>query len=366
MSKNQKRSIKIAAFGDMHLTSRLPHTPVGDKSRVNLLIKFLDYAFNLIIKNKVDFIVDTGDTSHDVLLDSDSLDLIMCYIELSRVCEIPNIRVSGNHEIDGNSHVMQFLNRLQDNPQIFYFNKEPSIYDFEEKDTRIVAIPHCSDPDFIDYAEQGMMSKKSLKRKHNILVAHIGIQNTLQSRNEAFVGVSLSEIERISKGYSLMLFGHHHAFQTVGENGLYTGSLQQTRLDEEDTIPGFLLIKMPQFKVLHIDNKFSPRFVQIENYGLPYDLIKGNIIKPIIDVNNQTEDYNRNYIKKINEMDPYNIITPRFKKPLEVKRVRKVKNIDDREKIIKKIVKGFKLKKSERKEVETYAIKLYREVSSHG
>ena len=363
---SRKRNLKFASFGDAHLTARLPHTPVDDSSRIERLIKFINHAFNLIVKNKIDFLIDTGDTSHDVLLDADSLDLLMLYIELSRVSQIPNIRVSGNHEIDGTSHVMQFLNRFTDDPKIFYFNKEPAIYEFDHKDTRIVAVPYCPDPDFIDYAEQGMIKEKDRKEYYNILVAHVGIQNTYHAEREAFIGVPLSEIERISKGYDLMFFGHHHAFQAVCDNGMYTGSIQQTRIDEINSIPGFVLTKMPDFKITHVENKYSPRFVILEDYELDYDLIKGNIVKPMIDVNNKTEEENRQYIKEVMNLEPYNIIRPRLKKIIETKPIRKAENIDDREGVIRKVIKDFKLKKSDRKEIEKYAINLYREVSSHG
>lgn len=369
--------IRIAAFGDLHLTSQLPYTPPGDIYRTDQLTKFFEYAFETIVKKKVDFILDAGDLFHETLIDSKTLDLLSCITELSRIAEIPNIRIPGNHDFDGVNCFLDFLERLNGRSKIFYFDPKPAIWEFSEKKLKIVAIPYCSDKEFLENARKGKRSKKEEGEHYNILLAHIGIKGALYGDTVSPHGVDLKDIKNLSNGYDLMIFGHFHKFQTVGNNGIYTGSIQHTRIDQHGEIPGFVIIDLPTFRLRHISNEFSPRFTILKDYVLDSRLIRNNIVKPLVDIENRTEEQNIEYLKKILTFDPYYLIRPNLRGSIGLversgggegesrEGVILKESKKSKEDVIKKVLKGINVSDKLKQKYERYIVEFYREVADH-
>lgn len=357
MNLQHAPSIKIGVFGDPHLTTHLPYTMAGSSFRKDQLISFLEHSFETMIKNKVDLILTLGDLCHKTILGSDDLDLLTCFLELSRVSRIPNVIINGNHDLDYNESILKFLDRYKENCDNIFFEMEElsSVYSFPKFSTEVVAVNFCSDEEFLKIASSYVVEEDKLR----ILIGHIGIKGTLHGTTTSIRGIKKEDIEELGKEYDLMLFGHHHAFQIVCENGLYAGSLHQVRIDERDTDPGSLIMfpKKGNWKIRRIENTFSPRFYIVEDYVLDPKRIKGNIVKVNIDTENHSEKENRRFVDKIQSMEPYYLIVPKFKKQFFVKTVKK----KDKSKlnVLKKVIVKMNGKK-----YEDHIIHLYEKVKN--
>ncbi len=363
MKKKSISPIRIAAIGDLHLTSNLSHTPIGSTYRTDQLIKFFRNSFELMLSEKVDLILNSGDLCDEVLIGPETMELLTCFLELSRVSEISNVMIGGNHDFDGDDCFLNFINRLDEDPKVFHFDPEPVVWEFESKATRVVAIPFCSDEMFLNQAVKGKILDNERKDFYNILLAHIGIKGAGYGDTISKFGIASEKIEEISNGYDLMVFGHFHKFQIIGKNGLYTGSPQHVRLDQKNIIPGFPIIDLPSFKIRHISNGFSPRFMELEDYEKPSGRITNNIIKPIIDTDNVSEEDNEKYLREILSLNPYHMIRPTTKKKFAVEEPIRVKSITNKESIIVDTMKKMKVKEEYRKPYKRHVIELFREVS---
>lgn len=361
MNSQQSPNIKIGVFGDPHLTTQLPYTVAGSSYRKDQLISFLEHSFKVMMKNKIDLILVLGDLCHKTSLVPDDLDLLICFLELSRVSDIPTVIINGNHDLDYDESILKFLDRFKENCENIFFENHSyyAKYFFPKFSTEILAINYCEDERFLHDASQNAYKEEN---KLKILIGHIGIKGTLHGTTTSIRGVTKEKIEELSEGYDLMLFGHHHNFQGICANGLYAGSLHQVRIDERDTIPGSMImtIKKGIWKVKRIENTFSPRFYVVEDYVLDPYKVKGNIVKVLIDTQNHSEKENREFVKKIQEMEPYYLIVPKFKKQFSSKTL-KGKAVKDKDKVavLKKVINKMNGKK-----YEDHIINLYKEIKN--
>jgi len=361
MNSKQSPNIKIGVFGDPHLTIQLPYTVAGSSFRKDQLISFLEYSFEVMIKNKVDLILVLGDLCHKTSLGPDDLDLLMCFLELSRVSDIPTVIIHGNHDLDYDESILKFLDRFKENCDNIFFENHSyyAKYLFPKFSTEIMAINYCEDERFLYDASQNAYK---VKDKLKILIGHVGVKGTLHGTTTSIRGVKKEDIEELSKGYDLILLGHHHNFQGICKNGLYAGSLHQVRIDERNTIPGSMMMTLRKgiWKVKRIENTFSPRFYVVEDYVLDPYKVKGNIVKVIIDTQNHSEKENREFVKKIQDLEPYYLIVPKFKKQFSFKTFKgKIAKDKDKLTVLKKVIEKMNGKK-----YEDHIIKLYEKVKN--
>ena len=360
--------LKLALFGDLHLTDRLPYTLAGDPYRKDALILFMHKAFETIVKKKVDLVITAGDICHETVLDSDSLDLLICFCELSRISEVPNIVVSGNHDSDRSNSILKFLKRFDEEHGTFYYSDSPTTHFFDYPDIpkmQVVSIPHMRDKLFLKEAKAGM-ERKSIRRKnglYNILVGHQGIKGAMHGTMKGIHGINQEDIKKLSPGYDLMVFGHYHMFQVVGDNGLYTGPIQQTRIDERDINPGFSILTLPSRKLVFLENIHSPRFKIIEDYKIKREDIVGNIVKPIIDTENKTEEENLSFLKAVLSHDPYYLIRPKIKKKFQVKKLKLEPSLSKTD-ALRKTVSKLNIPESKKSEHEKDVLEFYERVGS--
>lgn len=318
LQKDLSNDFKIGFLGDLHLTNRLPYThtdPNLSLLRKKRLIKFLNHLITTFIFEKVKLILIPGDLCHGTMLGPDDLDLLMQFLNLLRNSKIPTVIISGNHDLEGKNSILKFLEK--NSSEIFYVKETWNDFYFFGNKIRVVAIDYCPEDKFIEIAEENMILRR--KERYNILIGHVGIKHTLHGTTKSIYGIKKEDIEYLSKGYDLMLFGHHHKFQKIVPNGFYTGAVQQTRIDERDTIPGGGIISLPSLEIKRIENIFSPRFKVIEDYNLVPGEITDNIVKPILNLENKTEEENIKFLEDILVCNPYYLIRPRLKKALGLK-----------------------------------------------
>ena len=311
-------SSKVGVFGDLHLTNGLPYTVPGDFTRKEKLLSFLEKAFDKMVNEKVDLILFAGDICHKTFLDGTDLDLLVAFLMKLRFTKIPAVMISGNHDQDHKNHILEFLAKNKQFSKNLSFSLENGV-SISGRSHRVVALNYFQrDKDFIKEATDGMLSKKERGSFYNILLAHVGIKGTLHGTTKSILGVKKEDVEALSKGYDLMVFGHHHKFQAVASNGFYSGAIQQTRIDEIGTIPGALIVDFPSLKVEKIINEESPRFTLVEDYIFYPKNIFGNIIKPVLDLEHKSKMENESFLQEILSYKPYYLIRPRMEKRTEI------------------------------------------------
>jgi len=361
-------SVRIAAFGDPHLTNNLPYTILGSSYRKERLKKYLDYSFKVLVKKKVDLIVVPGDICHTTNLDSNDLDLLMHFLEVSRISKIPTVIIPGNHDKDQELCILQFLDNYKKNsPNIVYSQETVSAWIFEfETNIRIVGIGFCSDEDFLKNAKNGMVHLGSDKKFYNVLIAHVGIKGTLHGSTKSIHGIKKEDLIELEKGYDLMIFAHHHLTQKITSKSFYCGSIHQTRIDERDHVPGVVIFDLPDIKIRKIENKFSPRFKLIEDYTIKPEEVEGNIVKPIIDPQKFSEEEHLSFIKEILEYNPYYLIRPSLKKAYKPEGEVRLKKEDSKQKVLKRVMKESSgtLSKKRTKKFNKHVLSLYDEIKN--
>lgn len=301
---------RIGVLGDLHLATDLPYSIPDDNLRTKRLFAFLEKAFKSFIEHKVSLILLAGDICNKTFLSGRDLTLLINFIDLLRNTKLPAVMIFGNHDSDYNDCILEFLsNNKKLVPNLYFSISDKQIYEIGTN--RIVAINYLKkDNDFLRIAKEEMLP--SDKNRRNILLGHIGIKGTLHGTTKSIVGIKGEDIEKLSSGYDLMVFGHHHKFQAVASNGFYSGAIQQTRADEKDSIPGGLIVDLPDFKVKRIINKESPRFKLITDYKIIPEEIRGNIIRVNLDLENKSRFENEDFLKKIISCSPYFLIKPKL------------------------------------------------------
>jgi len=220
--------MKIAIIGDLHLTNHLPYTITGDFSRKKALFIYLDFFFTKIQEKKVDFLVVPGDICHNSVLDSDDLDLLMHFLDLIAGSEIKTVIINGNHDLDGEKSILDFLDHSNRYPEIYYCSKTP--WESLMSEAAVYTINYCSHQVFLKEAF-GLSKLDVVGAKYKILIGHVGVKGTLHGTTKSILGVKKEDIEELSKSFDLISLGHHHNFQFITKNALYPGAPHQTRID---------------------------------------------------------------------------------------------------------------------------------------
>lgn len=359
----KRLSLKLAVLSDLHLTNRLPYTVQGDSSRKDNLIKYLSYFFKEIKKERVDFLVVPGDLLHSTILDYDDLDLLLFFLFESSSLGIKVILCLGNHDFDHKQTPLFFLNHDYPIFNNIKFSKKILKKYFFGNNVLFDVVNFCSHTEFLE-ATLALLKSKRDHYDFSILVGHIGVKGTLHGTTKSIIGVNKEDIEKISENYDLVLLGHHHLFQWVTDNCLYCGSIHQTRIDEIDTVPGGLIISLPECEVKVVENKFSPRFSIIENYSFSPEDVTGKIVKPILDTSSVSESENLKFVKEIVSYNPYYLIKPRVKPSFKFKSKRKNAGFSskNKRKALLNTMKEFKLEKEKAKDFFEHTIKLWESI----
>lgn len=341
---------EIAVLGDPHLTYNLPYTVIGDKERSSSVLWYVNSFLHTLSERTL--VIIPGDLCHRSFLYPVDLDLLVAFIEILRVRNLPVLISDGNHDLDGDESIISFLGNLRNTyPNIYYFNDETA-WNMETNNINFRIINYCSDKKFLALSKVATRSKK-----FTVLIGHVGIKHTLHGTTKSINGVNPEDIKKLEDIYDLMIFGHHHYFQKVGNKALYPGPIQQIRIDERDQIPGGITIQIPSKKVKKVKNKVSPRFSLIKDYSIDPKEIEGNIVKPILDLENKTEAENIAFVREVEKHNPYYLIRPKTKRVFGVKDIKVFRG--GKKMALLDIIKGSRVKN--RKEYARHTFKIYEE-----
>lgn len=352
--------IKIGVLSDLHLTESLPYTLPGDEYRVKCMVDFIDHFLSKIKKEKVNVLVVPGDIVHSSALTPRDLDLFTETISSLSSLNVPVLFCSGNHDMSGRYSVLDSIENISSDNIFRSSYQESSFHDTPIRKCVIRCIDYCSHSKFMERA------KSLINPGHNVLVGHVGVKGTLHGSTKSIVGIKKEDIEDLLKIYGLIILGHHHKTQWIIKGkALYAGSMQQTRIDETNHIPGGMIITFPGNKIERIENKFSPRFIVVKDYILNPKEIEGSIVKVELDFNKKTDKFNSEFVSKIMECKPYYLINPKGKKEF-ISTVNYMPSTSKKESVLKEVIDGMDTTEEKKKEFGEYAMNMYREEDSKG
>ncbi len=357
--------MKIAAMADLHLTGNLPYTQIGDSTRNEFSMLFLKEFFAFVRKNKVRYLAIPGDICHSPILNSEDLQLLAYFLNLvSEYNEIKTIISLGNHDLDGEKTILSFLcNGLLKPKNLFIQN---SHFDCFFSDVNFYTMKYTSNDDFLEHSKMvcNLLSSQRERKVKRILLGHVSVKGTLHGSTKSIIGVKPEDIDRISKEFDLILFGHHHKHQWINDKSLYVGVPWQTRIDEIDCFPHGLLIELEdgEINIESFENPLSPRFLVIDDYEINPIQIKNSIVKPVLDIEKYTEDENVNFLKKIVDCNPYHLIVPRLKSKYILKEGDLSVSVKDSRLALLKIMKAFSSEKKIPSSYVKYTYKLWEEI----
>jgi len=347
----------LAILSDLHLTNNLPYTVAGDYYRKNQLEKYITEFF-LKIKEEVDVLVIPGDICHSTNLGPDDLDLLMFFIDKVKESKIRTIFCLGNHDLDGSKSILSFLNRIDKFSNIHY--KEGLSHTYIYDDAIFDVINYCPHHVFLKRAL--FLGENQPRTRYSVLVGHIGVKGTLHGTTKSIVGVKKEDIEKFSEYYDLIILGHHHKFQWVTDKCLYAGAIQQTRIDEINTVPGGLIVSLPHLTTKLIENTFSPRFAIVDQDTFVPEIVANSIVKPIVDTEGKTEEENKEFLKEIVAQGPYYLIKPRLKRTFLIKEGGHEYSVTKKRIALLKTMKEFDLKEKRPKKFYTHTLDMYEKI----
>lgn len=342
---------KIAVLGDPHLTTTLPYTFSGNDSRESALIYYIGFFLSNLDPEKTILII-PGDLCHRSFQSPSDLALLIEVLVMIRNHGINTVISNGNHDLDGSESILKFLSYFsRTHKNIFYFDRSIA-WDLETDNASFRVVNFCEDSNFLVSAKV-----RPVEKNKKILIGHVGIRHTLHGSTKSIHGVKPEDIESLEKIYDLMIFGHHHYYQKVGNKGLYPGSIQQTRIDERKQVPGGIIIDVQMRKVNKVPNRYSPRFILVENYKIFPKMIRDNIVKPILDLENKTEKENLEFLERIKKHEPYYLIRPKTKKVHSLGEASHFKG--GKKKALVEVLRKSKVKK--KKAYARHTVKIYEE-----
>lgn len=356
------KDIKIGLVSDLHLSNSLPHTVVGDSSRSNRMMEFIDKLVQVFKKEKVEIIIVPGDIVNSSKVDPETLYLLLYFLKSVVWVDIPIVFCRGNHDKDGKVSVIDSF-KLFSACNFFYPSKDYGWEDFIIKSVMMRAIDHCSHSSFLSIAKKSIRKGKFLSK---ILIGHIGVKGTLHGSTTSIMGVKKEDIRDLLDIYDLIILGHHHKSQWIIKGrAFYVGSMQQTRKDEINHIPGGYIVSIPENKIVKkIENNFSPRFVKVEGYKYDKKEIENSIVEVIVDTENVSERKNSEFIKSIYKCNPYNVIRPNLKKNKISVSDSLVVNKRDRKKVMKEVIDSINVMSGKKEEYTEYTFNIYSKIES--
>jgi DNA repair protein SbcD/Mre11 len=233
----------IAHISDTHLGYRAYFR--SDADGRNLRSLDVDDAYRAVVDDvirhgDIDLILHSGDVFHQ---SRPTWSAIRCFIEHTRRLEqlgVPIIVIAGNHDtaqLRTSNTVFSVLELALPKVQ-FVAGHEERAFDLEDLGLNVVAVPHGR-------LVSGPLADIPLRTdRRNILVTH-GLAPTLAESPRHEIGETVLDQKLLSTGFDAILLGHFHKRMQVNGNTWYAGSSERIGWNDEDTRPGWSVVRMP-------------------------------------------------------------------------------------------------------------------------
>ena len=221
--------MKILLYSDLHISRTSSILPIGDDIkytfRQKMIIETGKYLANLADEEKVDLIINLGDTFDQHTVTSYDVDTASEFFECFRYINKPHLVLVGNHEM-----INQQFNaiKLAGNINNITVINTPCIIDtktclISEESIDLAFLPYCDYKDIFDFP------------KGNFLFSHQDIQgSSIRGDFKLPDGINPNDLKSF---YKLVFNGHIHKPSIEG-NIINVGSITTHSFsDDEDSVP---------------------------------------------------------------------------------------------------------------------------------
>jgi DNA repair protein SbcD/Mre11 len=236
----------IAHISDTHLGYRAFFRT--DANNRNLRSLDIEDAYRAIVDDvirhgSIDLIVHSGDVFHH---SRPTWSAVRCFIEQTRRLEqlgVPIIVIAGNHDtaqLRTPNTVFSVLELALPNVHLIA-GYEARTFDLDSLGLNVVAVPHGR-------LVSGPITEIPLRSdRRNILVTH-GLAPTLAESPRHEIGETLLDQTLLNPRFDAILLGHFHKRCQINGNTWYAGSSERIGWNDEDTRPGWSVLRLSDEK----------------------------------------------------------------------------------------------------------------------
>lgn len=252
---------------------------ISMNSRLFNILSALCDVRDFCIQNKIDLIVNAGDTFHKRgIIDVETFNYACRVFESIWESGITMLTISGNHDqAAASKYPESSVYAFKEYMEVF---EKTEIYEYDDV-TNFVMVPWTKDKKSVLKFIDKVVSHKS-KDKDYILVAHVGISGGLVGSGNFVMSDEYNLMELKAPKFKSCIFGHYHKPQILSENSIYTGSLLQNNFNDEGDTHGFWVINTQKRWDLQMYPLFYPKFITLNAETAkitPEDVIQDNYIR---------------------------------------------------------------------------------------
>lgn len=289
--------MKFVAIGDIHLYpyndfshkiqclwdgKRYLETEKGTismNSRLFNILSALCDVRDFCVENKIDLIVNAGDTFHKRgIIDVETFNYSCRVFESIWEAGITMLTLSGNHDQSAaSSNPESSVYAFKEYMEVF---EKPEIFEYDDF-TDFVMIPWTKDKKSVLKYINSVLSHRDSSRDY-ILVAHLGISGGLVGSGNYVMSDEYNLMELKAPKFKSCIFGHYHKPQILSENSIYTGSLLQNDFGDEGDTHGFWVVDTQKRWDLRMYPLFYPEFITLDSNTVrttPEDVIQDNYVR---------------------------------------------------------------------------------------
>ena len=273
MEKNKK--IKFVHCADIHLGAN----PFGIIERFEDMGRAFEQVCDFALKEKVDFVLISGDFFHDKVLNPKTLEQAINILEKLKNKEIPVFLTEGNHDMETYSNVYSWLQFLSKKKYIILLrpNKKEdilklwdgqvgSIYKTEFVDIIGLGYPGSTALKYIERANtelNNLIEKKIIGVNPIICMLHTGINKFV---TESMGGLKENEIDSFLQKIDYLALGHIHTrYENIDKRYYNPGSVECVRMTDNPFNKGFYYVLLDtktrkietEFKMVEARNSLS-------------------------------------------------------------------------------------------------------------
>ncbi|MCT4617054.1 MAG: exonuclease SbcCD subunit D [Candidatus Gracilibacteria bacterium] len=259
--------MKIIHFSDTHLGYNISGTKRDDD-----FYKNFNKVIKMILKEKPDFVIHTGDLFHTSNPSNKAISKALNgFLKLSEN-KINTIIIAGNHSKPRLNTSVCPLEIFKELDYIFPIYSD-NISNIEFDEINFVCLPHIHDEEIFK-KEFKRAPKLKIKNKINIFMSHFGLQaKDYDEYTDEISGVNI-EINLLEdlKTFDYVALGHYHKNFCLSKNICYSGSTEHTSFNQKSYKLGVNLLEFKNNKLykktINLDTrKIEEIFINCENFN---------------------------------------------------------------------------------------------------
>jgi len=242
----------------------------------------LNFLYDYITKEHIQLLLVAGDVFDSNKPTMDELRVVMQFLERCSDDGVQVVVIAGNHDIAQSSHLATALEPVSFLNVHVVQKPDSLVLDVEGKKILIDCLPYpsrgrltasmqhenrktCTPEELTGFINRGLsnilatfrMQHSGREVDHKILLAHGSVENaTVGEQPRTLAHDVFLPINEVAGAYDYVALGHIHQTQSVGERGMYCGSLLRQGFGEEKERKGFLVCDFAPGGVTtaHIEN----------------------------------------------------------------------------------------------------------------